>query len=181
MESLGPALQIGGTLLKSAALFKSGQAASQEGAAIQRAREFEAAQLEQRAGQERATAQRKMLGEKKRERLVQSALQARSAASGGAGDISTIDLASDIAAEGAYRAQTALFEGESAARGLENVAAGKRYEGAEARRAGQIKRSARRQAGFINLLGDGKSLSLFSKFGEPTDSLDTSSDFYLGM
>lgn len=156
MDAINAVTKIGGAaapFLKAASLWKSGQASKDEGVATQRAKMFEAQQLETRAGQERAASQRKMLAEKKREKLVQSALQARSAASGGASDPSVVDLASDIAAEGKYRAMTALYEGDDLARSLENMASVKNYEGAEARRAGEIKKRSRRTEAFTTLLG----------------------------
>lgn len=172
MDAINAVTKVGGAvapLLKASALWRSGSAASAEGNAIARAKGFEAEQLRVRAGQERAASQRRMLAEKKKEGLVQSALQARAAASGGGSDPSVVDLAGDIAAEGKYRAMTALYEGESLARSLESGADLKTFEGAEARRAGKIKKQSRRMSAFTTLLGGGGGLSFFEKYGESAD------------
>lgn len=156
MDAINAVTKVGGAvapLLKASALWRSGSAASAEGGAIDRGKGFDAAQLRVRAGQERAASQRRMLAEKKKEGLVQSALQARAAASGGGSDPSVVDLAGDIAAEGQYRAMTALYEGDDLARSLENIALVRNYEGAEARRAGEIKKRSRRMEAFTTLLG----------------------------
>ncbi len=98
---------------------------------------FQAQQLETAAGQERAAAQRAAEEQRRQARLAGSRLQA---VAGGAGsDPTVMNLAADIAGEGEYRALTALFEGESRARGMEGQARAARYEGKQARTAGMMK------------------------------------------
>ena len=77
---------------------------------------------QQRAAALRATAtgQRAAANERRNARLIQSALQAR--AGGGGLDPTVVNLAQGIAGEGEYRALTALYEGESAAAGLNEQA-----------------------------------------------------------
>jgi len=159
---------IGGTALSAYNQYGAGKAAAAEGKAIQSAKEFEAQQMLVNAGQARATSQRKALAQQKQTKLVQSALQARAAASGGGAlDPTVMDLAGDIAAEGDYRRRVALYEGDDASRTLNAGAGMRRWEGEQAVRAGKIKqRSANIGAGATLLSGIGMATA-FSKWGEP--------------
>ena len=109
-----------------------------------------------------------MLAERKKERLVQSSLQARAAASGAGATDPTVNLISgDIAEEGELRALTALYEGEEAARGLESGAAVRRYEGDLARITGRIKKRAAQTTAFGTLLeGFSGAGSLYKKYND---------------
>jgi hypothetical protein len=114
---------------------------------------FEAQQLEQAAGRDRATGQRRAEEERRQARLVQSALQAR--AGGGGLDPTVMNLAADIAGEGEYRALAALYEGEESARGKEESAAA-------ARRTGRARGRAMDYASASTLLSTGS--SIYSKY-----------------
>jgi hypothetical protein len=120
---------------------------------------YEAAQLEQRAGQLRAASQRSARDERRRAALLSSALQAR--AGGGASDPTIVKLAADIAGEGEYRAMSALYHGEDQAVGDEMSAASRRYAGADAARAGRIGASA-------SILEGG--YSMYKKYGGGTNT-----------
>lgn len=125
------------TVVASTAIQSFGQ--MQAGKAAQKAANYEAAQMTQRAGQERATGQRVAAEERRRERIIQSNLQARSAASGAsASDPTVLDLSGDIAEEGLYRQNLALYEGEERARNLESGANLRKFEGKQAKKAGYI-------------------------------------------
>lgn len=114
--------------------------AIQEGNRLKAARDLEVRQLEADALAEAATAQRAAETERKRARLLQSRVRALSAASGaGAFDPTIVDIMSDIQQEGELRALNALYEGGTAAQGLEFSANIRRREGREARRAGSIR------------------------------------------
>lgn len=126
----------------------------QAGVAARRAANFQAAQLEQNAGQARAAAQREAENERRRAALVGSHLQ--SLAGGGGLDPTAAKLAADITGEGEYRALNALYGGEEAARTGEMGAAAKRYEGQMAQRAGNL-----RAIGTILSQGT----SLYQKYG----------------
>lgn len=116
---------------------QAGQAAKAQGKAQQQATDYQAQQAVVQAGQERAAAQRRAIAQRRATDRVQSNLQARAAASGGGAlDPSVIDISGDIAQEGEYRALSALYEGEDRARGLENSASLRRYEGSASRAAG---------------------------------------------
>ena len=81
---------------------------------------FLAGQQVDAAGRSRAIGQRQAIDERRQARLVESALQAR--AGGGGLDPTVVDLSTDIAGEGEYRALAALYEGEQGALGLEDQA-----------------------------------------------------------
>lgn len=113
-----------------------------------------ASQLNQLAGQSRATGQRDAIEKRRQAALVNSRLQA--VAGGGAGDVGVVNLAADIAGEGEYRALTSLFEGESDAIALENKARVEIAKGKAARTAGYI-------SAIPSLLSAGN--SMYDKFG----------------
>jgi len=170
--NVGNAIKSAGTVLKAGAILAGGREAVAQSRAVAAAREFQAKQLEVRAGQERAAAQRRFLEQRRRGRLLQSSLQARAAASGaGATDPTVNKLATGIESEADYLARTALFEGEEAGRALESGAALRRFEGAEALRAGRARRKASQRSAVTTLLGQFEDLSLFSKYGEPMTSV----------
>ena len=120
------AVGTGVSLLSSVQGWKQG---NEQANATMQAAEFQARSAEQNAGQERATAQRAAEEERRQGKLVQSQALARSAASGGASDPTVVNLIGDIAGESEYRAQTALYQGEERATGLQQGADLSRYEG----------------------------------------------------
>jgi hypothetical protein len=142
MNSLPMYMQGAGTVLST-----FGQV--QQGIAADQAARFRARQLEQQAGQARASSQQAMLQERRRERLVQSRLQA--VAGGGGLDVGVVELSKGIAAEGEYRALSALYEGEEAARGMEAGAAAARIEGKQARTAGMLRAASTVMSGATSL------------------------------
>lgn len=93
------------------------------------AAEFKAAQLEQNAGQQNAAAQRMAMEKRRQARYAQSRALAVAAASGGGSDPGVIDIISDLAQEGEYRALADIYQGEEAARQLRMGAAGERFKG----------------------------------------------------
>ncbi len=160
------AASVGSTIMQASAQATAAKAAAQEGAARQQAAEYEAQQQRVKAGQERAASQQRLQVTRKQERLIQSQLQARAAASGGgATDPGIITLSGDIAKEGEYRALQDLYIGEERARSLEQGADLSSFEGAEAMRAGK----ARERAGYMQaagtlLGGAGSAGSLYGKY-----------------
>ena len=176
MDTLDDVTKLGGAfapLLKSAAYWKQGSAVKAQGEAKGRAKDYEANLMRVRGGQEFAASQREMLNEKKKTQLVQSALQARSAAQGGGSDPSVVKMAGDIAAEGKYRQMTALYKGQDIQGYLENAARLKNFEGSEYRRAGEIAKRSSRMSAYTTLLGGfDNARSLFQKYGpKPTQSI----------
>lgn len=123
-----------GTILSSGGTLFSGfmkADAEEENARLQRASgEYEARQLQMAAAESRAASQRQAFEKQRLTRLALGTLQTRAAAGGGkASDENIVTLASDIAGRGEYQALADLYTGENRARGLEDQAAGKRYEG----------------------------------------------------
>ena len=147
------------SLITAASTIFSAVGKQQQGAAADTAAGYQAQQLDQRAGQARASAQRAAIEQRRHAALAGSQLQAR--AGGGGLDPTVVDLASGIAGEGEYRALTALYEGEERARGDEMAAAAKRYEGKQARRAGNIGAVT----SLFSSAGSPAGQSLFEKYG----------------
>lgn len=141
-------LALASTIFQTSGLLGQGVAANAAG-------KYQAAQLEQRAGQTRAAGQRDASEQRRRAQLVQSALQAR--AGGGGLDPTVVNLSKDIAAEGEYRALTSLYEAEDAARGDEMSAAGARMQGRRGRVAGGI--------GAVSTLFSPTAQTVYSKYG----------------
>lgn len=101
--------------------------------------DFAASQYLQNAGQAVAAGQRGAAEENRKARLVSSRAIALAAASGaGASDVSVVNLVSRIRGEGAYNAQTQLYQGEDQARRMRMAAAAKTYEGLTAEEAGGL-------------------------------------------
>lgn len=155
------------TVLSANAQMQAANAAETAGQATQMAANYEAEQLEVQAGQERATAQRNMIEQRRRERIVQSNLQAAAAASGaGATDPTVARLSSDIAVEGQYRALSELFSGEERARGLEGQASARRYEGQVGYQAGKARAASTRTGALATIAsGVGQGATLYGKYG----------------
>jgi hypothetical protein len=123
LPAIGPALTVAGSLVSSNAYRQAGNAAQQSG-------QYQAAQLEQNAGQQTAAGQHARQDELYRSRLAQSAALARAASSGaGASDPTVVDIIGHIAQEGAYRGLIDVYQGEDKARMLKQQAAGARYSG----------------------------------------------------
>lgn len=117
--------------------------ASEKGAA-----KSQALQLEQNAGQERATSQLGMAEQRRSARYMQSRALALAAASGaGASDPSVVNVISSIEGEGEFRALASLYEGESAARQMELGAKVARKQGKAAGTASYLKAGSTLLAG----------------------------------
>jgi hypothetical protein len=102
------------------------------GAAENANAKFEAAQMDMKAKEETAAAQRDAMAKQREGRIVNSRAQAVAAASGaGAGtDAPTIvKLMKDTAGEAQYNADTAMYGGYSRAAGLRDSARGRRASG----------------------------------------------------
>jgi hypothetical protein len=151
--------------MKASGELQAGANAEAQAKANAQALEFQAAQLEQQAGQERAASQR-AAGEREREaRLLQSRALALSAASGaGAFDPSVVQIISELAGEGAYRAGLELYEGESKAKSAELAAASRRLEAKGEIQAGKAAREGYEMAAGLSLVSGAGSI-LSKKYG----------------
>lgn len=87
----------------------------------------EAAQLERNANSQRAAAQRRAEDIKRQVAFITSRARAVAGSSGaGVSDPSVVNTIADLTSEGEYRAMTALYNGEEAAKGMESQAAATR-------------------------------------------------------
>lgn len=120
--------------------------AEREGVVRQNEAKYRADQGKVLAGQQRATAQRGAIEQKRRGDLASSKALAMGAASGG----TVSDFYGTIAgigAESEYAQMASLFEGEDSARGLESQAALDLYEGDEAIRTSKANAAGMRAGG----------------------------------
>ena len=127
--------------------------AIQQGNAANAAAQYNAAQLEAQGKTEQAVSQREAQEERRQKELKISRARAVGAASGGGLDI---PLMGKLEEEGELRALTALWEGDERAAGRRAQAAGARFEGKQAKRAGMIR-------GAGSLLSGGA--SFYDKYG----------------
>lgn len=110
----------------------SGVGTVASGVAEKNAADFEAAQIEQKAKEETAAAQRDAIAKRREGAIITSRAQAVAAASGGGAgtDAPTIvKLMGQTAGEADYNAQTAMYGGYSRAAGLRDSAKGRRMSG----------------------------------------------------
>jgi len=150
LTTLATVASVGGSVI-------SGLGQMQAGRAANASAKFQAAQMEQRAGQERAASQRVAIEERRRAGIAMSNAQAATAASGGgATDPTVLNITGGLAKQGEYNALSALFEGEERARGLQLQATSTRMEGRQARRAGMI--------GGISTIVSGAGNALMNKY-----------------
>lgn len=132
-------LMVASTVFSVASGVQQAKAAEANAAAEQDRLNYIAQQNEQAAGRERANAQRKAEEQRRLSSIRSSRAQAVAAASGtGTLDPSVIDIIGDLEAEGQYRSDLEMYEGEMRARDYETSAELRRYEGKEARRAGKM-------------------------------------------
>ena len=108
----------------------AGKAAQAEGEAKQYAANLEAANLNVKAKDDRALAQRDAFELRRKKEMALSSLQSRAAASGFMPtDPSSLALADEISKYGTVQEQMAQYGGQSAARNTRFAAWGKTYEG----------------------------------------------------
>lgn len=142
------------TIASLAATAVSAAGTIMSGNAARGAANFQAAQMTQQAGQERATSQRQAIEARRQSGLANSRVTALAAASGaGATDPTVLDIEGDNAGTGEYNALSALYTGEERARGLEMGAGAKRYEGATERQAAVFKAGGTILSSGTSLLG----------------------------
>lgn len=174
MGAAAAALMIGGGLLSASQQWQAGQNASSSANMAANQMEENAGRAEYAAGQAKASSQRKAAEESRQNRLLQSKQIAISAASGASTSEKNIaDIIADTAVEGRLASSIALYEGDlrsdvflNEAIGLKNKAAVTRYEGRQARKAGNIGMAS-------SLLNSGaKAGSFYGKYGQraPSDT-----------
>jgi len=133
----------------------------------------QAAQLEQNAGQARATSQRQAIQEQRQAGLAQSRGQAVAASSGaGASDPTVETIQDNIAGQGEYNSLAQLYSGEERARGLETDAADARLQGKQAQTSSYFKAGS-------TILSAGS--SLYSKYASASDDTSGSLPWLKGV
>jgi hypothetical protein len=141
-----------------------------QGNAQKTAMNYQAAQLDQQAGQTRATSQRQAIEQQRTGAYALSRAQAVSAASGADPNSPTTEnIEGNLAGESEYNQLTALFNGEERARGQEQQSQTDVYQGSLDKRASLYK-----AAGTIAQGGE----TLYSKygFGSPSGTDTTAGD-----
>ena len=143
------------------------------GKAQQSAANYQAAQLDQQAGQARASSQRDAANQQRTTAYALSRAQAVAAAGGGNTlDPTVVNTEQNIAGQGEYNTLTSLFNGEEKARGMEQEADTARYQGGLDESAAQTK-----AIGTIASSGS----SMLMKYGNPfTASNDASGGSFGG-
>lgn len=167
-------LSIGSTVLSAVGKYQEGR--SQQKLMNYRAQQAEniaksqAAQLEYKAGQERAAAQQRMIESGRQKRVALSRAQALAASGGGGSlDPSVINLLGELEAQGEYNKGTAFYEGEEAAKSAEYDAAITRSQGKSQAAVDRFSGKMYKQAGTIeavSTLMKGASNTLMDKYGE---------------
>lgn len=163
------------TLLGVAGSLDAADKSKKAGQRAQMQKNYQAAQLEQDAGQVRAVAQQEGLQERQKTKLVASrALALTAAGGGGTNDPTIVNIIGDINGEGAYREAVALYQGEENARKLSEGAKFTRLEGEVAERSGKEQaRAYQYQAGMYAARGGS---SLYSKYGGSQPGTKTTTD-----
>lgn len=182
-DMLGPALQIGSTILSAGGQVERGNAGVAVANRRKAALEFQAQQLETEAGQSKAVSQVQAADVARQNALVQSSILARAAASGaGASDPSVLSVMARTGAESAYRQAVALYEGEAQARMDLTRASAARFEGqTNVSDAASARRQANIGAGATVLAGGAKSLSMYDKYYSGAGTSDSDIDPETGI
>jgi hypothetical protein len=168
-------LSVAGTAMGVVGAVSSARAQKQAGKHQEEAAGFRAKQLDQQAGQERAVAQHQAIEARRRSGLAQSRAQALAASSGaGAVDPTVLNLVSGIAGEGELSAGNALYSGEERALGQETSASANRYEGGQARRAGEVRAETTIMGGVASAAS---SLSRYAPGPSPTAGANLASGY----
>lgn len=142
-STVAPIAQVAGMGLTAAGTIAAGRNAAAQGKFAQQAADYEAAQLDIRAKEEKAAAQREAREFQRRKEHALSTVQARGGASGfSATDPTTLAIADEIARYGTLQEQTAQYGGTSRMTGIYGQANARRMEGDMALSEGKAKRGA---------------------------------------
>lgn len=151
MAQLAMVAMIAGSAMQAAGTLAAGNAAEAEGA-------FQAQQLDIKAKEEVAASQREAMQKRKETDLVLSRQQALAASSGlGALDPTILDLAGDVAEEGAYHESLIRYGGQERAAGLKLQGQAARFSGKNAQRGSRWAAAG--------TLASGVGSSMFGKYG----------------
>lgn len=169
MSSVAYPLLIGSTVLQAGSQIQAGNAASRSSTMVANQLDQNAQLARINAAQQQAVGQQKAAENLRQNRYLQSKILALAAAGGGSTSSKNVaDLVSKTAQEGEYAALNSLYEGDvradqlyNEAAGLQNKALATRFEGRQARKAGNM-------AAFSSVLGGvTKGLLFYSKYNNP--------------
>ena len=150
LETVALIATLAGSAVTAVGSIAAGNAKAAQAESEAKAREFQAAQLDIAAKEEKASAQSDMLELRRRKNLALSQLQARAAGSGfSATDPSSLHLGSEIEKYGTYQEQMAMYGGEAKARDARFSAAANRYSASMSRELGQSYKTA----GYLSAAG----------------------------
>lgn len=134
--------------------YVSAQGTLAAGKAADQAAKYEAAQLDIKAKEEQAAAQRDMFDQRREKELTLSKLQSNAAASGfSATDPTALALQDEIEKYGTYKEQMAMYGGQSRRTGIEAQAHGTRMTGAAKRIASRSEAGATILGGISTMAG----------------------------
>lgn len=164
---MGPALiplMAVGTLMQFRGQMDQAKAADAAGLNAMAASNYKAAQLRQNAGQQIAASQQARNEELRKAKLMASrALAVAGAGGGGASDPTVLNLIADIEGEGAYRGALDIYQGQDAARQMEQGALTSELEGQTAYSQAKSRSRAMKTQAWANLaMNTG---SMFMKYG----------------
>lgn len=172
MAGLAAIALAAGTAVSAVGTIVAGQAAARQqmaqAAAIKAGNEFQAKQLEVRAKNERASAQRQVQEVDHQKRLALSRNQAVAGAGGfSADDASTLNIQGQIEKYGAYQEALVKYGGQAASDADLASAAAARASGANAMTIGSEAASATRMNSFLSAAGTivGGATTMFQKYG----------------
>lgn len=152
-------LAVGALGLGAMATQQSAQGAMAAGKSQQIAADFEARQLQQRAGQERAMAQRQSIESSRQSELaISRAIALASASGGGSYNPGIARIIGGLAEDGELRRQLILSSGEERAIGNQLGASSRRLEGHMAMNEGRSRRNTAYLSGAATLAGEGANL-----------------------
>lgn len=141
--TIAPIAQVAGTGLTALGTIAAGRNAAAQGKMAQQAADYEAAQLDIRAKEEKAAAQREAREFQRRKEHALSSLQARGASSGfSATDPTALAIADELARYGTLQEQTAQYGGSSRMAGTYAQADARRMAGDMALMEGKAKKSS---------------------------------------
>ncbi|MGY3393433.1 autotransporter translocation and assembly factor TamB [Bradyrhizobium sp. USDA 3311] len=152
LSGIGAGVSAAGTIAGGANAAALGQSQQNEA-------NYQAAQIRENASSEIGAAQRQMLDTQQKTRLAQSTLTASAAGSGFVASVGSPEAISEsIARRGTYEAAMQLFQGENAATGDLNKAAGVEMSGKLAAEGGQMQEEAADFSAIGNLASAGGSM-----------------------
>jgi hypothetical protein len=150
------------------------------GKAEQAAANYQAAQMDIKAKEEHAAAQREAFQLGRKKKLALSNLQARMAHSGGAGSVDEELIADELTEYGTMQEQMAAYGGLSRRQGLEDSAEGLRMTGKAAAAGAKTAAIGQFAGGFGTILEEAASGGLFQKFASPYGAAPKKATGYSG-